>query len=108
MMQHEHILLLSQSFLKFLSKDYHCTLIQYHGILYDQTHTREIQNYGGVINKMPLFSALVVFFAMANSGLPGTSGFVGEFMVLLGTYQANTTTAVFATTGVILGCAYSL
>jgi len=78
------------------------------GILYDQTHTREIQNYGGVINKMPLFSALVVFFAMANSGLPGTSGFVGEFMVIMAAAQENFWIALTAAMTLLLGAAYSL
>ena len=78
------------------------------GILYDQTHTREIKNYGGVINKMPLFTAFVVFFAMANAGLPGTSGFVGEFMVILGSMKENFWIAFIAATTLILGASYSL
>jgi NADH-quinone oxidoreductase subunit M len=59
------------------------------GVLYDRMHTREISDYGGVINTMPWFGAFVVFFAMANAGLPGTSGFVGEFMVILATFRAD-------------------
>jgi NADH-quinone oxidoreductase subunit M len=78
------------------------------GILYDQTHTREIKKYGGVINKMPLFTAFAVFFAMANAGLPGTSGFVGEFMVILGSMKENFWIAFTAATTLILGAAYSL
>ena len=78
------------------------------GILYDQTHSREIKNYGGVINKMPIFTAFAVFFAMANAGLPGTSGFVGEFMVILGAMKENFWIAFIAATTLILGAAYSL
>ena len=77
------------------------------GILYDQTHTREIKKYGGVINKMPLFTAFAVFFAMANAGLPGTSGFVGEFMVILGSMKENFWIAFIAATTLILGASYS-
>jgi len=78
------------------------------GVLYDRMHTREISAYGGVINTMPLFSGFSVFFAMANAGLPGTSGFVGEFMVILASFQANFWYAFLAATTLILGAAYSL
>lgn len=78
------------------------------GVLYDRVHSREIGAYGGVTNTMPWFAALMVFFAMANSGLPGTSGFVGEFMVILATYQANGWVAAGAALTLILGAAYTL
>ncbi len=78
------------------------------GVLYDRMHTREISAYGGVINTMPIFSGFAVFFAMANAGLPGTSGFVGEFMVILAAFQANFWYAFLAATTLILGAAYTL
>lgn len=78
------------------------------GVLYDRLHTRMIRDYGGVINTMPWFGAFFVFFAMANSGLPGTSGFVGEFMVILASFQANFWIAFCAALTLILGAAYSL
>lgn len=78
------------------------------GVLYDRMHTREISAYGGVANSMPKFTALAVFFAMANAGLPGTSGFVGEFMVILAAFQANFWYAFLAATTLILGAAYTL
>jgi len=78
------------------------------GILYDRMHTREMSAYGGVINTMPVFGGFAAFFAMANAGLPGTSGFVGEFMVILAAFQANFWYAFFAATTLILGAAYSL
>jgi len=78
------------------------------GLLYDRHHTREIGYYGGLVYLMPVYASLFFFFIMANISLPGTSSFPGEFMVLLGAFQANSTVCVFATTGVILGCAYSL
>lgn len=78
------------------------------GVLYDRMHTREISSYGGVVNSMPKFTALAVFFAMANAGLPGTSGFVGEFMVILAAFQANFWYAFLAATTLILGAAYTL
>ncbi len=78
------------------------------GVLYDRVHSREISAYGGVANTMPKFAALMVLFALANAGLPGTSGFVGEFMVVLGTYKANVWFAVLAATTLILGAAYTL
>ena len=78
------------------------------GVLYDRMHTRDISAYGGVINKMPIFGAFFVLFAMANSGLPGTSGFVGEFMVILGAMQENFWIALFASLTLIFGATYSL
>jgi NADH-quinone oxidoreductase subunit M len=78
------------------------------GVLYDRMHSREISAYGGVANTMPRFAALMVLFALANAGLPGTSGFVGEFMVILGSYRANVWYAVLAATTLILGAAYTL
>jgi len=76
--------------------------------MYDRMHSRNISDYGGVVNTMPVFSALMVFFAMANAGLPGTSGFVGEFMVILATFKANFWVAVLASTTLVLGAAYTL
>jgi len=78
------------------------------GVLYDRMHSRQIADYGGVINTMPKFGALMVFFALANAGLPGTSGFVGEFLVILASYQANFWYAFLAATTLILGAAYTL
>ena len=78
------------------------------GIIYDRMHTREIAAYGGVVNRMPHYAVAFMIFTMANVGLPGTSGFVGEFLILLGTFQTNTWIAVLATTGVILSAAYAL
>ncbi|SFB31082.1 NADH dehydrogenase subunit M [Collimonas sp. OK607] len=78
------------------------------GVLYDRMHTREIAAYGGVVNVMPRFAALFVLFSLANSGLPGTSGFVGEFMVILGAVKFNFWIGLLAATALILGAAYSL
>jgi NADH-quinone oxidoreductase subunit M len=78
------------------------------GVLYDRVHSREIAAYGGVVNTMPRFAALAVFFAMANCGLPGTSGFVGEWMVILGTVKANFWLAALAATTLVFGAAYTL
>jgi len=78
------------------------------GVLYDRVHSRQIKDYGGVANTMPVFTAFAVFFAMANTGLPGTSGFVGEFMVILGALQANFWFAFLAATTLIFGAAYTL
>jgi NADH-quinone oxidoreductase subunit M len=78
------------------------------GVLYDRMHSRQIADYGGVINRMPRFAAFFVLFSMANCGLPATSGFVGEFMVILGTVQANFWLGMLAATALILGAAYSL
>jgi NADH-quinone oxidoreductase subunit M len=78
------------------------------GVVYDRMHTREIAAYGGLVNRMPLYAVAMLVFTMANVGLPGTSGFVGEFLTLIGAYKANTWVAFFATTGVILSAAYAL
>jgi NADH-quinone oxidoreductase subunit M len=78
------------------------------GIVYDRMHTREIAAYGGLVNRMPLYALVFLVFTMANVGLPGTSGFVGEFLTLLGTFKVSLPTAFFATTGVILSAAYAL
>jgi len=78
------------------------------GVLYDRMHSRQINDYGGVANTMPVFAAFMVLFAMANAGLPGTSGFVGEFMVILASFKANFWFAFLAATTLILGAAYSL
>ncbi|MCW8830551.1 MAG: NADH-quinone oxidoreductase subunit M [Gammaproteobacteria bacterium] len=78
------------------------------GVLYDRMHTRNIQDYGGVVNTMPIFAAFAVFFAMSNAGLPGTSGFVGEFMVIIASFHANFWYAFLAATTLILGAAYTL
>ncbi len=78
------------------------------GVIYDRMHTREIAAYGGLVNRMPAYALVFMFFTMANVGLPGTSGFVGEFLTLLGTFRANTWAAAVATTGVILSAAYAL
>jgi NADH-quinone oxidoreductase subunit M len=78
------------------------------GVLYDRVHSREIADYGGVINTMPRFAALFVLFSLANAGLPGTSGFIGEFMVILGSVKYDFWIGVLAATALILGAAYSL
>jgi len=78
------------------------------GVIYDRMHTREIAAYGGLSNNMPGYSLLFMLFTMASVGLPGTSGFVGEFLSLVGTYKVSTWAAVVATTGIILGAAYML
>jgi len=78
------------------------------GVLYDRMHSRMIKDYGGVVNRMPVFAAFMMLFAMANAGLPGTSGFVGEFLVILGAFQANFWIAFLAATTLIFGAAYTL
>lgn len=78
------------------------------GVLYDRMHTRMIRDYGGVINTMPWFGAFFILFGMANSGLPGTSGFVGEFMVILAAFQLHPLMAFFAATTLVIGAAYTL
>jgi NADH-quinone oxidoreductase subunit M len=78
------------------------------GVVYDRLHTREIDRYGGLSNNMPAFAVLFLLFTMASVGLPGTGGFVGEFLALLGAYEANSLVAFVATTGIILGAAYML
>lgn len=78
------------------------------GVVYDRLHTRDISAYGGLVNNMPKYAVVFLIFTMANVGLPGTSSFVGEFLVLLGIFQVSTTFATFATLGVILSAAYAL
>jgi len=78
------------------------------GVIYDRMHTREIAAYGGLVNRMPLYAMVFMVFTMANVGLPGTSGFIGEFMTLIGTFKVSVPTVFFATTGVILSAAYAL
>ncbi|NND64539.1 MAG: NADH-quinone oxidoreductase subunit M, partial [Gammaproteobacteria bacterium] len=78
------------------------------GVLYDRLHTRDISDFGGVANVMPVFAALTVLFAMANAGLPGTSGFVGEFLVILASFKHNMIVAALAATTLVIGAAYTL
>lgn len=78
------------------------------GVLYDRVHSRQIKDYGGVVNTMPVFAAFMVLFCMANAGLPGTSGFVGEFMVILSSFKASFWIAFLAATTLMLGAAYTL
>ena len=78
------------------------------GVIYDRMHTREIDAYGGLVNRMPAYALIFMLFTMANVGLPGTSGFVGEFLTLVGVFQVNTWVALVATSGVILSAAYAL
>ncbi len=78
------------------------------GVIYDRMHTRDIDAYGGLVNRMPAYALVFMLFTMANVGLPGTSGFIGEFLTLMGTFQVNTWVAAVATTGVIFSAAYAL
>ena len=78
------------------------------GVVYDRQHTREISAYGGLVARMPLYAFVFMLFTLANVGLPGTSGFVGEFLTTIGTFQVNTWVATFATFGIILSAAYAL
>jgi NADH-quinone oxidoreductase subunit M len=78
------------------------------GIVYDRIHSRDISRYGGLVERMPKYALVFMVFMLASVGLPGTSGFVGEFMVLIGAFQDNTWVALLATTGIILGAAYML
>jgi NADH-quinone oxidoreductase subunit M len=78
------------------------------GVLYDRMHSRNIADYGGVANTMPVFAAFFVLFAMANSGLPATSGFVGEFLVIMGSLKVNFWYAFLAATTLVFGAAYTL
>jgi NADH-quinone oxidoreductase subunit M len=78
------------------------------GVVYDRMHTREIAAYGGLVNRMPLYAAAFMVFTLANVGLPGTSGFVGEFLTLIGTFRVNTWVAMLATIGTILSAGYAL
>ncbi|MCB9991409.1 MAG: NADH-quinone oxidoreductase subunit M [Rhodospirillales bacterium] len=78
------------------------------GVVYDRLHTREIARYGGIVKNMPKYATIFMIFMLGSVGLPGTSGFVGEFLTLLGAFRVDTTVALFATTGVVLGAAYML
>jgi len=78
------------------------------GVLYDRVHSREIATYGGVVNTMPKFAAFAVFFGMANCGLPGTAGFIGEWMVILGAVKFNFWIGLLSATALIFGAAYTL
>jgi NADH-quinone oxidoreductase subunit M len=78
------------------------------GVVYDRMHTREIAAYGGLVNRMPVYAACFLVFTLANVGLPGTSGFIGEFLTMLGAFLNNSWLAIFAATGVILSAAYAL
>ncbi|WP_299874747.1 NADH-quinone oxidoreductase subunit M [uncultured Sulfitobacter sp.] len=78
------------------------------GVIYDRMHTREIDAYGGLVNRMPVYALIFMLFTMANVGLPGTSGFIGEFLTLMAVFQVNTWVAAIATTGVIFSAAYAL
>jgi NADH-quinone oxidoreductase subunit M len=78
------------------------------GVIYDRMHTHEIDVFGGLVNRMPIYAAIFMVFTMGNVGLPGTSGFIGEFLTLLAAFKVNTWVAFFATSGVILSAAYSL
>jgi NADH-quinone oxidoreductase subunit M len=78
------------------------------GVVYDRMHTREIAFYGGLVNRMPIYAAVFMVFTLANVGLPGTSGFVGEFLALIGTFKINSAAATLGTLGVILSAAYAL
>ena len=78
------------------------------GVVYDRIHTREIARYGGLVERMPVYALVFMLFMLASVGLPGTSGFVGEFLVLVGVFRVNTWVAALATTGIILGAAYML
>jgi NADH-quinone oxidoreductase subunit M len=78
------------------------------GVVYDRIHSREIASYGGLVQRMPVYAVVFMVFTLAAVGLPGTSGFVGEFLVMVGIFQVNTWVAVLALTGIILGAAYML
>jgi NADH-quinone oxidoreductase subunit M len=78
------------------------------GVVYDRMHTRRIDRYGGLVERMPRYAFVFMVMMLASVGLPGTSGFVGEFLVLLGAFQANVWVAVLATSGMVLGCTYML
>jgi NADH-quinone oxidoreductase subunit M len=78
------------------------------GVLYDRIHSREISAYGGLVKRMPKYAVIFMIFMMASIGLPGTSGFIGEFLILIGAFKVNTWVAAFATSGLILGAAYML
>ena len=78
------------------------------GVVYERMHTREISKYGGVVTVMPRYAVVFMIFTLGALGLPGTTGFIGEFLILLGTFKVNFTVATIASLGVILGAAYML
>jgi NADH-quinone oxidoreductase subunit M len=78
------------------------------GVVYDRMHTRQISAYGGLVERMPVYAVCFMVFTLANMGLPGTSGFIGEFLTMLGTFQVNTWVVIFAATGTILSAGYML
>ena len=78
------------------------------GIIYERTHSRAIADYGGLVHRMPMYAFAFMIFTLANVGLPGTSGFVGEFLILVGIFQVNTWIALVATSGIVLSAAYGL
>jgi NADH-quinone oxidoreductase subunit M len=78
------------------------------GVVYDRMHSREISTYGGLVNRMPVYAVVFLLFTLANVGLPGTSGFIGEFLTLLGTFRINVVVGTLATLGVILSACYAL
>jgi NADH-quinone oxidoreductase subunit M len=78
------------------------------GVVYDRIHSREISRYGGLVERMPIYAVIFLFFTMASVGLPGTSGFVGEIMVIVGAFQVNSWVSAMAATGMILGACYML
>ena len=78
------------------------------GVVYDRMHSREISSYGGLVSRMPKYALIFMIFMMASIGLPGTSGFIGEFLILIGAFKANTWVAALAASGLILGAAYML
>jgi NADH-quinone oxidoreductase subunit M len=78
------------------------------GVVYDRIHSRDINRYGGLVERMPKYAAVFMLFVLGSIALPGTSGFIGEFMILIGAYNANTWVALLATTGIILGAGYML
>jgi NADH-quinone oxidoreductase subunit M len=78
------------------------------GVVYDRIHSREIDTYGGLVHRMPLYAFVFLFFALASVGLPGTSGFVGEILILVGVFKANTWVAALIAIGMVLGAAYML
>jgi len=78
------------------------------GVVYDRMHTRDIQRYGGLVSRMPRYALMFMLFTMASVGLPGTSGFVGEFLVILGVFKASPTVSLLIASGMVLGAAYAL
>src|SRR5262249_40202134 len=78
------------------------------GVVYDRLHSRDIARYGGLVHRMPIYAAVFMLFTLASVGLPGTSGFIGEFLVMVGAFRVNNWVATLICTGIILGCAYML